>query len=339
MKSKLAFFQIPVFILLSISILIVSPGCGKDKYSQFKSEDYEKAWKQMNTFVLENKGETFSLRDIKKDYLVKAATFELVRRAENPEKKSPVETMSKSEEELILSAWKKIIEDAIREDIFFQAFSENLELAAQLIIHSGRTKEEAYNYVSRHIFFVWQKFDEAIAFNEKSGKTTEEACKVIMDSLSVMGSGASAYFIGHEDEMIEFLQKAGMSREDAAHWIASIVANHYVAQLVKKKLSEEETAENLKEVEKQVRKYLVNEKDAAKVMGSACLSRDLSLRAAEYFQAAGDEEGLKDAYKQIADQYFYKEDYKNALIYYEKAGEKEAAEACRRYMEIIKRGE
>jgi tetratricopeptide (TPR) repeat protein len=53
-------------------------------------------------------------------------------------------------------------------------------------------------------------------------------------------------------------------------------------------------------------------------------------QAVEYFEKAGDPEGLKKAYKEIAWSCYNKDDYENAAIYFEKIGNKEMAEKCRK---------
>jgi tetratricopeptide (TPR) repeat protein len=333
MKKKMFSFLV---VILLLSYLAVISGCSTDKYSQFKGKDYEDAWKQLNDFVLKHKGKRMSFDDIKKDYLLKAVLFELVRRAENPGKKSSVDTMSKSEEEQVITAWERVINETQQNLSFFEAFSDNLEKGALLLHDSGVEKNEAYNIVAHYLFYELKKFDQAIAMNERGGMSTKEACKLIFRPFEVSGSGGYGYYMGHEEKMIDFLQKAGKTREEASFFVADGVAYHYASQVRDKEPSEEEALKKLKEEgEKEVLKYAGNEKAVAQIIGKAFLHAYLPFQAVEYLEKAGDKELLKEAYHEMAKEYFYKEDFKNALIYYEKAEAKEDLEELRNYLKKL----
>jgi hypothetical protein len=101
----------------------------------------------------------------------------MVRRAENPDKKSPVDTASLSEEKLIIAGRDTIIKEAMYEDTFFESFSGILDLVARLIQDNGKSEEDAYSKVAAY-YTGRKQFDQAVEYFEKMGdKEMAEKCR------------------------------------------------------------------------------------------------------------------------------------------------------------------
>lgn len=322
-------------ILVILAMIFLFAGCGQGKYGQFKGDDYQTAWKQMNDFVVQNKGKDLSFNDIKRDYLLKAVLYELVRRVDNPDKIAPVETMSKTEEELILKGWKRVINETLWDEDYFSFFGENLELAAHLLRDSGFAKEDAFKKVSHYVFYTRREFDQALDFLLKNGLSMKEAADAIEEPMRVAGSGGGWFIVDHEEKMIAYLQRTGKPKKDAQDLVGYAVASNLIGKLRYDSPSEEEAVNIVKKAEQKVMGLVKDEKWMAKIIGHAFLRNESPDRAVVYLEKSEDQELLKEAYGELGQRAFIKSDYKKALEYYEKAGDTENVQRIKSLLERI----
>lgn len=322
---------LPVVIVLAVALLITA-GCSQ-KFSEYKGEDYKNAWEQLNQYILDNKNEKYlfsgGFGDIKEDYALKAVIYEMVRRGENPEQKIPVKTMSQSEEKLILDKWNDLISKVIfHDDLFYGAFADNPEKAAELLHFSGKTEQDAYDMVGEY-YFGKKQFEKSVGFYRKTRKTEQEAYAAMIAFLKVAGSGSFSFFDGHEDEACEIFKKSGMEESKAREYTGYGIVSHAVSRLKYDEPSEEEAAKIIKDAEILANKFANDEKQVIKWFAEVYKRRDFYLRAAELFAKIGDQEQAKDSYFRLAYDYESDGDFEKAILYYEKAGRKEEAEKLR----------
>lgn len=335
MKRQQLLSRLFLMVILVLFFVAAGSGCSQGKYAQFKGKEYQTSWTQMNDFVIKNKGKDLKFEDIKRDYLMKAVLYELVRRVDNPDKTSPVETMSKSEEELILKGWKRVINETLWDEDYFVFFADNLELAAQLLQDSGFDREGGFKKAAHYVFYTRREFDQALEFLLKNGFSIKEAADAIEEPMRVSGSGGGWFMVDHEDKMIAYLLRTGKSKTDALDMVGSAVSAFYIGKLHYDNPTEEEAVKIVEQTEQKVMALVKDEKWMAKLVGKAFLRNDMPERAVAYLEKSEDAELLKELYGELGNLAFRKDDYPNALKYYEKAGDNERVQEIKEYLRKI----